>query len=431
MKKVFFYLMLVAAVLFTACEELQQGTGNGTNNGGTNNGGTNNGTIDAATVMTLNPSDLVMVVGSQKKIRPVLNPAPTVDYNVLWTSSDPAVATVKNGDVTAIADGVATITAQIEGTEIKATANVKVANAYEAAEFYDVQLWNLQYDEDENVCEYPFKGYYLDEETGDTLWTSDANGDGKDDVVRECYLYVFGKGIYTDDTGLTGSSDYLILVNSAALYDGTYYYCIGDYKFSDDETVYKREHEGVKYMRSGYATYTHFKPESYCKYYENAILAANQNMSWPSTQEEYDQFMAEYGYWLGDRDSYLYYFVNDGEEDPYMSLAGLVTGGDGFEWSIADENTGATYLSYMDLDFAFFDNTAMGFATEVNEEAGTLDFVVPFEMAPYYTRTISFDNRTAEVAAPVKSNFAQRGRISEKQVLANRAMNVALKFAFK
>ena len=418
MKKVFFYLMLVVAVLFSACEEKDPIGGN--------TGG--DGAIDASTVMTLNPSELVMVIGEQIRVRPVLNPAPTVDYNVVWTSSDKNVVVVENGLLTALTEGEATITAQIEGTDIKATASVVVSNAYDAVDFYDAALWNLRMDENENVYEYPFKGYIL-EENGDTTWVTDVNEDGVDDVVRECYLYVFSKGIYTDDQGLAGENDYLMLVTTASIYDGKYYYCIGDYIFTDNDSICKKEYEGRKYMRNGWATYTHFKPESYCKYYENVVIAQNNGVQWPSTQEEMDQFEAEYGYWLGEQDSYLYYFVNDPEQ-PYMSFAGLVVGGDGFDWAIKDEATGATYLSYMNLDFAFFDNTAMGFATELDEDSGNLNFKVPFEMAPYYERTISFG--TKPQSAPAQKGMPTlKGRVSEKQMLANRALNVAIKCMMK
>ena len=69
--------MLVVAVLFSACEPKPTPGGN--------TGG--DGAIDASTVMTLNPSELVMVIGEQIRVRPVLNPAPTVDYNVVWRES--------------------------------------------------------------------------------------------------------------------------------------------------------------------------------------------------------------------------------------------------------------------------------------------------------------------------------------------------------
>ena len=230
MKKVFFYLMLVVAVLFSACEPKPTP--------GENTGG--DGAIDASTVMTLNPSELVMVIGEQIRVRPVLNPAPTVDYNVVWTSSDKNVVVVENGLLTALTEGEVTVTAQIEGTEIKATASVVVSNAYDAVDFYDAALWNLRMDEDENVYEYPFKGYIL-EENGDTTWVTDVNEDGVDDVVRECYLYVFSKGIYTDDQGLAGENDYLMLVTTASIYDGKYYYCIGDYVFTDNDSICKKE----------------------------------------------------------------------------------------------------------------------------------------------------------------------------------------------
>jgi hypothetical protein len=405
MKKLLFCMMAVVALAFTACEPTPDPNGGETPNTGD-------------VTMTLNQTDVQLVIGSKVTLRPVLNPAPTGEYTISWTSSNESVATVKNGAVTAISEGSAVITATLDGTDVKATANVSVVNAYDGVTFYDAQLWGTF-----EGREYPYKGYRLDEATGDTIWVTDVNGDGIDDMVRELYLYVLGNGLYIDGNALTGESDYLIYVKSAGVYDGKYYYCIGDYTFSDDKDVYTRTREGVEYLRPTYATYSHFVPASYCKYYENVLTADANGQTWPATQEEYDQFIAEYGYWLGDHDSFLRYFVNDSEQ-PYFAFAGLISGGEGFEWVIEDENTGATKIGYMDLEIDFFDNTAMGFATQ--EVDGQLGFKVPLEMAPFYNRHIRFGERQPQQVAAKNAVNALPGRISETQMMVNRITNIAL-----
>lgn len=64
----------------------------------------------AATAIVLSDASLNLEVNSNKTLTAVVNPNETLD-TVTWQSSDPTVATVENGVVTAVAPGTATITA--------------------------------------------------------------------------------------------------------------------------------------------------------------------------------------------------------------------------------------------------------------------------------------------------------------------------------
>ena len=61
----------------------------------------------------------------------------------------------------------------------------------------------------------------------------------------------------------------------------------------------------------------------------------------------------------------------------------------------------------------------MGFATELDKETGNLNFKVPFEMAPYYERTISFG--TKPQSAPAKNGQkgmpVLKGKVSESTMI--------------
>lgn len=60
--------------------------------------------------LTLSASQLSLSIGEKNTITATLDPADS-DISISWISSDPAVATVENGEVTAISNGNATITA--------------------------------------------------------------------------------------------------------------------------------------------------------------------------------------------------------------------------------------------------------------------------------------------------------------------------------
>ena len=74
--------------------------------------------------ITLDKNNLELLEGSQDKITATVTPN---SAKVIWTSSDESIATVdQNGNVIAIREGEAIITATIENTDISATSTVIV-----------------------------------------------------------------------------------------------------------------------------------------------------------------------------------------------------------------------------------------------------------------------------------------------------------------
>jgi uncharacterized protein YjdB len=82
---------------------------------------------DPITGLTLSQSSLDLARGSYGALTPVFTPASTTDTEIIWSSNNPAVATVSDGRVTAVGKGTATITATSKATSsISATVAVTV-----------------------------------------------------------------------------------------------------------------------------------------------------------------------------------------------------------------------------------------------------------------------------------------------------------------
>ena len=88
-------------------------------------------TVNAATVpvtgVSLNKSELALIVGQTEKLVATVEPSNATNKNVSWSSSDTAVATVaSDGTVTAVGAGTATITVTTEDGNKTATCTVTV-----------------------------------------------------------------------------------------------------------------------------------------------------------------------------------------------------------------------------------------------------------------------------------------------------------------
>ena len=66
-------------------------------------------TVDV-TGVTLNKTELSLTVGESATLTATVTPANATDKSVMWSSSDPSVATVENGRTTAVGEGTATVT---------------------------------------------------------------------------------------------------------------------------------------------------------------------------------------------------------------------------------------------------------------------------------------------------------------------------------
>lgn len=80
--------------------------------------------IPNAESITLDKNNLDLLEGSSEKLTATVAP---INTNVIWTSSDESIATVdQNGNVTAIKEGLVTVTAQVENTNLYANCTVTV-----------------------------------------------------------------------------------------------------------------------------------------------------------------------------------------------------------------------------------------------------------------------------------------------------------------
>ena len=79
------------------------------------------------TSITLNPSRMTLETGDQRSITATVLPDNATDKTILWKSSNPSVAAVDNGTVTAVSKGNASIVATSIDGEISATCAVTVS----------------------------------------------------------------------------------------------------------------------------------------------------------------------------------------------------------------------------------------------------------------------------------------------------------------
>ena len=106
-------------------------------------------TAIAVTGITLNKTDASMGFGDTETLTATVTPANALNKNVTWTSSNPSVATVADGVVTAVAVGSATITATTEDGDFTATCAVTVENVVTFTAGTDLGLTTSNADGDE------------------------------------------------------------------------------------------------------------------------------------------------------------------------------------------------------------------------------------------------------------------------------------------
>ena len=103
-KNVILSMFIIALIGFASCEKEE----------------------NKVTGVTLDKSNLSIVVGGTEQLSATVEPAEAVDKNVLWTSSDATIASVNNGLVEGKSAGEAVITAETVDGGFKATCSVTV-----------------------------------------------------------------------------------------------------------------------------------------------------------------------------------------------------------------------------------------------------------------------------------------------------------------
>ena len=87
------------------------------------------------TSITLDKESFELFVGESFTLTATVQPDNATDKSIVWTSSDPAVASVENGKVTALKVGDAVITAQVGDCSAKSTVKVKIEGDNEELEY--------------------------------------------------------------------------------------------------------------------------------------------------------------------------------------------------------------------------------------------------------------------------------------------------------
>ena len=85
--------------------------------------------VVAVTGVSVDKTNISLAVGGTSQITATVSPSNATNKNVTWTSSDPTVATVNNGLVTAVKAGTATITVRTAEGSFTATCAVNVTAA--------------------------------------------------------------------------------------------------------------------------------------------------------------------------------------------------------------------------------------------------------------------------------------------------------------
>jgi len=123
LKKITFWLLLAlgtTAVVFTSCKDDEEEPTTTTTTTDTGGGGT---TV-TVTGVSLNSTTLSLLVDSTYTLTATVSPSNATDKTVTWTSSNPAIATIANGKITALAAGVVTITAKAGDKTVTCTVTI-------------------------------------------------------------------------------------------------------------------------------------------------------------------------------------------------------------------------------------------------------------------------------------------------------------------
>ena len=118
--------------------------------------------VTVATI-ALNKSSATITVGNTLTLKPTVYPTTLEDKSVTWKSSNKSVATVKNGKVTAVAAGTATITCTAVATGVITTCKVTVtaSASARALDDEDAELTDIEIVEVTPAVEEPFDVFDL------------------------------------------------------------------------------------------------------------------------------------------------------------------------------------------------------------------------------------------------------------------------------
>ena len=132
MKKYFILaLSAIALIGLSGCEPKNPGENSG-------------GNTDGAKVVKISKNQLSLGIDQTEKLTATLDPIPASTVKIVWVSDDETVATVSNGVVTGVAEGIANIIASAEGYASD-TCIVTITNdaVYDNFQIGGYSLWNM------------------------------------------------------------------------------------------------------------------------------------------------------------------------------------------------------------------------------------------------------------------------------------------------
>ncbi|MBC8544188.1 S8 family serine peptidase [Bianquea renquensis] len=132
---------------------------------------------DTVTAVTLDQNSVALFPGQETRIFAAVTPWNAKNTEVEWTSEDPAVATVTNGRITAVAGGDTIVRATVKGTDISAECKVKVIADPEPFYGYLLLDWHdntgdgiiqidvknpIKYKKKADILQFVYAGEYVD-----------------------------------------------------------------------------------------------------------------------------------------------------------------------------------------------------------------------------------------------------------------------------
>jgi uncharacterized protein YjdB len=182
----------------------------------------------SVTGVTLDESELSLAVGESATLTPIVAPSNATNKNVSWESSNDAIATVVDGEVTAVAEGTATITVTTEDGSKTATCDVTVTPAPAVSATFDFttnDVWGFPEDEKtvpENTYSNGTYSIKLQGSTGNGYYFDTTNNNlllGKSGATLTFPTFTFNvkKIVVYGNEGASGSVTFNIFVGSEAV----------------------------------------------------------------------------------------------------------------------------------------------------------------------------------------------------------------------
>lgn len=228
------------------------------------------------TSIAVTPSTENIFIGSPLKIEAIVSPANADNKNIIWSSSDESIATVDtNGNVTAIKDGVVTITATTVEGSLTDISEITVGTLVESSIVFD------------DINKYKTTSYYAestmevsvnfhagsrntvlsDNNNGIIFRLRELNSDWKvqkDYVANDISVIGQESGVATATISLEG------ITPTQDLSEGNFYFLFISFKTSDGERLIKVNTTGINVLESNLSVAS-INPHNKVSFYPNPV----------------------------------------------------------------------------------------------------------------------------------------------------------------